>query len=133
VGVRQRLTKWMNLEPRRMALFDLFLERGAETWNLIRSWLRAVPVRPRVPELRAEPTQVVAAAAGSMVEARHIDMFSAYPPIVPRWGASERGQISPRVQPDLLAEITADHVRTIAETVRVRRRFRVQQNARRVD
>src|SRR4051812_47905646 len=123
----------MNLEPCRVAPFDLFLQRSAEARNAIRSFLRAIPVRPRVPELRAESAQVVAAAAGSMVEPRHIDMLTADAAIVPRRRTFEGRQISTRVQPDLFAEVTPDHVGSIAEAVRVPRRFRVEQNSCRVD
>src|SRR5204863_3251176 len=119
VRVRQRLAEGMNFEPRRVTPLNLFLQRRAETRNLIRSFLRAIPVRPGVPELRAESTQVITAAAGSMVEARHIDMLPTDSPIVARCRTFERGQISARVQPDLFAEVTADHVRPVAKAVRM--------------
>ena len=68
-----------------------------------------------------------------MVESRHINVFTADAAIVPRRRPFERGEISARVQPDLFAEVTADHVGPVAEAVRVGRRFRVQQNACRID
>src|SRR6187551_1784083 len=73
VRVRQRLTKRMDFEPGGMAPLDLSFQRSAKTRNLIRSLLWAIPVRPCVPELRAESAQVVATATGSMIEARHIN------------------------------------------------------------
>src|SRR3954469_409394 len=133
VRVRKRLTERMDLEPRGMAPLDLPLERGTEPGNLVRSFLWAIPVRPGVPELRAESTQVVATAAGAMVESRHINVFPADAAIVPRRRPFECREISARVQPDLFAQVAADHVGSVAEPIRVGRRFRVQQNACRID
>ena len=68
-----------------------------------------------------------------MIETRHVDMLAANSAIVPRRCALQRRQITSRVQPDLLAQVTTDHIGSIAEAVRVPGRFRVQQDARRVD
>ena len=129
----QHLAERMDLEPGRVAALDLRLERRAEAGNLVRSCVRRRSARARVPELRAEAAQVVAAAPGAMVEARHVDVLAADAAVVPRGRAYERGQVAAHVEPDLLAEVAADHVRSVADAVRVRRRLRVEQDARRVD
>ena len=95
--------------------------------------MRAVDAGAGVPELRAEPPQVVAASARQMVEARHVDMLATDPAIVLRGSPNERREVAGHVEPNLLAQVATDDVRPVAEPVGVPLRLRVEQNAGRVD
>src|SRR5881296_3584106 len=123
----------MNLEPRRVPPLDFAFQRRAEAGNVMRSFIGAGAAGAGIPELRAEPAQVVALAAGAMIEARHVDVLAADAAIVPRRRAGEHGKESGRIQPDLLAEVAADHVGAVAKTVRVPLGCRVKEQPCRID
>src|SRR5690349_16461175 len=107
----------MDLEPRRMAALDFLLERGAEARNRRGAVVRAVDARAGIPELRAEPAQVVPLPAGAMVEPRHVDVLAADSAIVARFRSQERGEEPRHVHAHLLAEETPDHVGSVADAV----------------
>src|SRR5262249_17057952 len=129
----QDFAERMNLEPRRMPGLDRLFQRSAEPRNLRRSGVRAVGARPGVPELRAEAAQIVALPVGPMIEARHVDVLAADAAIVSRRGALEHRKEPGHVQADLLAQIPADDVGSVPETVRMAIGGRVEQEACRVD
>src|SRR5213593_4518315 len=113
-----------------MLPLDLPLQGGPEARDRVGAPRGAARARPRVPELDPEPTQVVALVRGPVVEARHVDVLAPDPAVVPGGGAVEEGQGTPHVDPDLLAEVAADHVGAVAEPVGMTPGLRVEEEAR---
>ena len=132
VRVGEDLAEGVNLEPGGMAALDFFLQCGAESRNLLRAPVRAGRAGAGVPELRAEAAQVIALPAGAMVEPRHVDVLAADAAVVSRRRAGEDREEAGRVQPNLLAQIAANHVRSVAEPIRMPLRLRVEQQPRRI-
>ena len=73
------------------------------------------------------------AAAGTMVEAGHVDVLAADTAVVPCRCTHERREVSGDVEADLLAQVAADDVGAVAEPVRMAFRSGIQQDARRID
>ena len=92
-----------------------------------------VVARAAAPELHAESAQVIALAAVAMIESRHVDVFAADAVVVLHRRAEQFRHEAEHVQPNLLAQIAADHIGRVADAVRMPARLRVQQDARGID
>ena len=131
VGVGQHFAVRMQRDQRGVALADGGLEVGAEAGNLFGP--TGAIAGAAAPELHAEAAQVIALAAVAMIEARHVDVLAADAIVVLHRRAEQLRHEAEHVQAHLLAQIAADHVGRIADAVGMAARFRVQQNAGRVD
>src|ERR1700733_15292416 len=117
VGAGRHFAVGMKRYEGRVALVASRLEAGPKAGNVLGP--TGVVAGAAAPELHSEAAEVIALTANAMIESRHVDMLAADSVVVLDWGAEQFRNKAEHVQTHLLGQVTANHVRRVADAIRM--------------